>query len=473
MSLTGWQRWARARSRDAGVPHEDVTREAILARTGGRCYLCGAAVTSASMEVDHIIPISRGGAHTLGNLAPACAPCNQAKGARVVALPASDLARAVLWTGAIVRRMAQCGVPVAPVYPGPSAFGPHVVTLRFVPAPGAVAMAMRAVPEVEAVLGELRAGVPSVTFAPPYIRVEVPRMRPRAVALADMRSRGMAVQVGVTADNRPAMVDLSASPHVLIGGATGGGKSVLLQTLAHGLAQSGAKLALADGDAATFDAMRSWPSLAYAIADTAPDAVALACEVARQIDARRTGEHAPLVLMVDEAQLVATDRKGRTALADIAARGRKRGVHLVVATQYVRADIIDTRITGQCGYRIAMRLETDVAARLIGCAGATRLAGRGDCLIAHAGRTVRAQVALGGAGDFARMAGDCGAQAAPVRAEDGAIADELLQWATAQGPRVSGRAIRLESQRRAPDGRGIGSTTANAIRDMARAAAGA
>lgn len=477
--LTSWQRWARRRSRAHGVPHSDVTRADVLARTGGRCYLCGTTVTADDFEVDHVIPVSRGGPHVLANLAPACGPCNARKAARVVALPASELARAVVWTGAIVRRLAQCGITSAPVYPAPGAFGPHVVTLRVQPAPGMVAAAMRAAPEIEAALGELRAGTPTVRYAPPHIVVEVPRVNRRPVALADMRARGLAVQVGVAADSRPAVIDLAAAPHVLIGGATGGGKSVLLQTLAHGLACGGATLALADGDASTFDAMRDWHALAYQIADTAPAAVALACEVQSLIDRRKAaqaGAHAPIVLMIDEAQLVTADKRGRMAIADIAARGRKHGVHLVLATQYVRADVLDTRITGQCGWRVAMRLETEVAARLIGCAGASRLAGRGDCLIAHAGRTVRAQIALGTADDMTRVAASGigqnvmhRASCAPIAAHGAGLAEELLAWAVAQGPHVSGRAIRLESQRRAPDGRGIGTEAACAIRDMARA----
>jgi 5-methylcytosine-specific restriction endonuclease McrA len=31
-------------------------------------------------HIDHIIPLSRGGRHSIGNLAPACAACNLKKG---------------------------------------------------------------------------------------------------------------------------------------------------------------------------------------------------------------------------------------------------------------------------------------------------------------------------------------------------------------------------------------------------------
>jgi len=41
------------------------------------CFYCG---TNSQIEADHIIPISRGGQHSIGNLIPACRSCNAEKG---------------------------------------------------------------------------------------------------------------------------------------------------------------------------------------------------------------------------------------------------------------------------------------------------------------------------------------------------------------------------------------------------------
>lgn len=46
----------------------------------GPCHYCGTPCESW----DHMVPMSRGGANTLGNLVPACWPCNSAKKARTV-----------------------------------------------------------------------------------------------------------------------------------------------------------------------------------------------------------------------------------------------------------------------------------------------------------------------------------------------------------------------------------------------------
>ena len=42
------------------------------------CTHCGAVGPS---HIDHVIPLSRGGAHSLGNLMPLCKSCNSSKGA--------------------------------------------------------------------------------------------------------------------------------------------------------------------------------------------------------------------------------------------------------------------------------------------------------------------------------------------------------------------------------------------------------
>jgi 5-methylcytosine-specific restriction endonuclease McrA len=40
------------------------------------CALCASA---DSIEIDHIVPISKGGSHSIGNLQPLCRPCNRSK----------------------------------------------------------------------------------------------------------------------------------------------------------------------------------------------------------------------------------------------------------------------------------------------------------------------------------------------------------------------------------------------------------
>lgn len=43
----------------------------------GGCAYCGA--TDRPLQRDCVLPISRGGRYTLGNVVPACGPCNMSK----------------------------------------------------------------------------------------------------------------------------------------------------------------------------------------------------------------------------------------------------------------------------------------------------------------------------------------------------------------------------------------------------------
>lgn len=45
------------------------------------CYYCGKPFTNHNqMTLDHIIPLSRGGGHVIGNIAVCCRHCDQLKG---------------------------------------------------------------------------------------------------------------------------------------------------------------------------------------------------------------------------------------------------------------------------------------------------------------------------------------------------------------------------------------------------------
>lgn len=64
----------------ASVSGHDLLR--LVRRYGGKCAYCGIADHA---HFDHVVPLSRGGRHSIGNLLPACAHCNLSKGSRLLA----------------------------------------------------------------------------------------------------------------------------------------------------------------------------------------------------------------------------------------------------------------------------------------------------------------------------------------------------------------------------------------------------
>jgi 5-methylcytosine-specific restriction endonuclease McrA len=57
-----------------------LSRRAVFARDHGRCQYCGRAAES----IDHVIPRSKGGAHTWENVVACCRRCNTYKGDRLL-----------------------------------------------------------------------------------------------------------------------------------------------------------------------------------------------------------------------------------------------------------------------------------------------------------------------------------------------------------------------------------------------------
>ncbi len=72
----------RRRARFASVESDEITKETwaeILETFGHRCAYC---LEEKKLEMDHVVPISKGGTHTYDNLVPACGKCNASKGDR-------------------------------------------------------------------------------------------------------------------------------------------------------------------------------------------------------------------------------------------------------------------------------------------------------------------------------------------------------------------------------------------------------
>ena len=72
---------AKRRAAQRNAVHEPYSRTEIFARWGSACCYCD----SPAEHLDHVQPISRGGADAAWNLVPACKSCNLSKGAKTLA----------------------------------------------------------------------------------------------------------------------------------------------------------------------------------------------------------------------------------------------------------------------------------------------------------------------------------------------------------------------------------------------------
>jgi S-DNA-T family DNA segregation ATPase FtsK/SpoIIIE len=247
--------------------------------------------------------------------------------------------------------------------------------------------------------------------------------------LATVEERaGLASPLGVAADG-VALVDLVADgPHAVVAGTTGSGKSELLVSWVLGMAagrspdevsfvlvdfKGGAAFAplaglphvlgtLSDLDAAL--ARRAIESLR---AEVRRRELALARAGARAIDELPRGELARLVVIVDEfAALVTENPELHTLFADLAARGRSLGVHLVLCTQRPSGVVRDA-VLANVAVRIALRVADRAdSLGLVGDDAAARLPAhpRGRAVVVDgAGRRRIVQVALATRADVERI----------------------------------------------------------------------
>lgn len=98
-----WDLWGiREKMKDAQKEYQQKQRKQrrisyaarykLFERCGARCQICGAAARDgATLEIDHIVPVSKGGGSELDNLQVLCLACNRGKSDR----PMFEIGKAV------------------------------------------------------------------------------------------------------------------------------------------------------------------------------------------------------------------------------------------------------------------------------------------------------------------------------------------------------------------------------------------
>jgi S-DNA-T family DNA segregation ATPase FtsK/SpoIIIE len=213
--------------------------------------------------------------------------------------------------------------------------------------------------------------------------------------------------LGLAEDGVPLLIRL-VSPdvaHILVIGATGAGKTVLLQTMALSLAMAnptpgetngrGTGLALLVVGQALSD-LAGLPHLARPVIYEAEKALEALTSLATLMEKREaTGENTPLVVMlIDElADVLAVDEQtAQRAVSRLVSHGRGAGIHVVAATRRPMVAI------AQQGFpvRLVGRVDSIEQARKVtgwSGTGAERLMGQGDFLALAEGQVTRFQTA--------------------------------------------------------------------------------
>lgn len=258
-------------------------------------------------------------------------------------------------------------------------------------------------------------------------RVRLPDVIPRVMA-GDAIARcwrnqpdALVAVIGADVDGPVTITLDGACSHALVAGTTGAGKTRLLETLALSLAATHSPAALnivvidfkggnelaglirlphcvgavSDRDSADVD--RAIAALTRELARR-DEVLASANATDRADYIGRTGSPMPRLLVIaDEfGQFRREDAAGGriAALLRIAAQGRSKGVHLVLATQSPSVDVT-AEIRQNVGARLCLRVaETAESVAVLGTPDAAQLLEPGRVLVAEGDRARLAQVAL-------------------------------------------------------------------------------
>jgi S-DNA-T family DNA segregation ATPase FtsK/SpoIIIE len=373
--------------------------------------------------------------------------------------------------------------------------GPVITMFEYEPAPGIklskiasladdVAMAMKAT-AIRIVAPLPGRGV---------VGVEVPNESRQTVWARDVfassefrdQRHTLPIMLGKDTEGRPYVADLARTPHLLVGGTTGSGKSVGINAMLVSLLMTRTpeelRLILVDPKMLEFELYKEIPHLLHPVvtnAALASKVLAWACEEmdrryrmlgdwqVRNIEnfnskvevesADWTAEKARMyypdwppgtllptprklpyiVVVIDELAdlMMVAGKDVETSIARIAQKARASGIHLIVATQRPSADVVTGLIRSNMPSRLAYQVRTAAESRIIlDAMGANALLGKGDLLFVPPGVSALTRIHGPFLSDeeVKRVADYCRAQGKPnyapaIRLDDSDGGDEEIE----------------------------------------------
>jgi DNA segregation ATPase FtsK/SpoIIIE-like protein len=272
----------------------------------------------------------------------------------------------------------------------------------------------------------------------PYVGVEIPNKNSRLVTLREVleskeyqpakAKSKLTVALGKDVAGAVRVGDLAKMPHLLIAGATGAGKSVMINTIIASIIMQATpddvRMLMVDPKMVELTMYNGIPHLLSPVVTEVEKVVSLLkngitemerryrkfsqlgvrnLDGYRKMRAERMArgdtslENLPaIVIIIDELAdlMMAAPEEVEGMICRLAQLARATGIHLVVATQRPSVDVITGLIKANIPSRISFMVSSAVDSRtIIDAGGAERLLGRGDMLYlpADVGRPERIQ----------------------------------------------------------------------------------
>lgn len=324
--------------------------------------------------------------------------------------------------------------------------GPTITLYEIVPAPGVRISKIQSL-ENDIALSLAALGIRIIAPIPGQgtIGIEVPNSEPKVVSMRSILSSKkfqtssyeLPIALGKTISNETFVIDLAKTPHMLVAGATGQGKSVglnaIITSLLYKKHPSQLKFVMVDPKKVELNIyskierhfLSKLPQEEEAIITDVQKVVntlnSLTIEmndryellkiagsrhikeynqkfVTRKLNPEKGHRFLPyIVVIIDEfADLIMTAGKEvELPIARIAQLARAVGMHMIIATQRPSINIITGVIKANFPTRVAFKVASMIDSRtILDAPGANQLIGRGDMLISQGNDLIRVQCAF-------------------------------------------------------------------------------
>ena len=320
--------------------------------------------------------------------------------------------------------------------------GPVITTFEYLPAPGVKVSKIAGLQDdIAMALKALRVRIIAPIPGKGVVGIEIPNDTRQTVWIRDMlaseafRSEkgALPMALGKSVDGKPRVADLAKMPHLLVGGTTGSGKSVgvnsMLLSLIYTRTPEELRMILVDPKMLEFEMYRDIPHLLHPVVTDPKLASAALKWACTEMDHRykmlsqwkvrnianynakleremedwtpaKARKYAPadwpenepppppkrmpyLVIVIDELAdlMMVAGKDVEESIIRIAQKARAAGIHLIVATQRPSVNVITGLIKANMPSRIAFQVRTKIDGRtILDQNGAEALLGKGDML---------------------------------------------------------------------------------------------
>ena len=251
----------------------------------------------------------------------------------------------------------------------------------------------------------------------PFVGIEVPNNTRKIVSFKETLKQvkkpdaDLLIVAGQDTVGNVITFDLTATPHMLIAGSTGSGKSVAINTIITSLLMKytpeEVKMILVDPKMVEFTPYHNIPHLITPVITSPGDANLALKQAVNEMEKRyklmsengarnikelnsKLDEKLPyIVVVIDELAdlMMVAAKEVEESIMRITQKARAAGIHMIVATQRPSTDIITGVIKSNIPSRIAFTVSSSIDSRtILDQVGAEKLIGQGDMLISLYGQ---------------------------------------------------------------------------------------